>query len=187
VYAENGAAAISVLTDEKYFRGSLEHLRAVRAALPGVPLLRKDFVCDAYQVYEARAAGADAILLIVAELGRDEIREFSAVAGSLGMAALVETHSEDELATALDAGASLIGINNRDLRDFTVRIETAARLSQAIPTGVTVVGESGIFTADDVALLARGRGVDAVLVGEALVTAADVAAKTRELSGVGRA
>jgi indole-3-glycerol phosphate synthase len=183
VYAENGAAAISVLTDERYFRGSLDHLRAVRAALPHTPLLRKDFVCDAYQVREARAAGADAILLIVAQLLRSEIREFAAVASSLGMAALVEVHSADELAIALEVEATLIGINNRDLRDFTVKIETAARLSQAIPPEILVVGESGIRTAEDVALLSEGRGVDAVLVGEALVTARDVAAKVRELSG----
>jgi indole-3-glycerol phosphate synthase len=183
VYAANGAAAISVLTDEKFFHGSLEHLRAVRGALPHMPLLRKDFICDAYQVYEARAAGADAILLIVAQLTVPEIRQFSALARALGMAALVEVHSGEELATALEAGADFIGINNRDLRDFTVRIDTAARLAQSIPAHVTAVGESGIFSAVDVAYLSQGRGVDAALVGEALVTAADVAAKTRELSG----
>jgi indole-3-glycerol phosphate synthase len=185
-YAENGAAAISVLTDETYFRGSLDHLRAVRAALPRVPLLRKDFICDPYQVYEARAAGADAVLLIVAQLMSSEIRQFSALAKELGMAALVEVHSAEELAIALEAEAQFIGINNRDLRDFTVKIETAAHLSQAIPPALTVVGESGIFTREDVALLAQGRGVDAVLVGEALVTAPDVAAKARELSGKDR-
>ena len=151
VYAENGAAAISVLTDEAFFRGSLDHLRAVRAALPAVPLLRKDFVCDPYQVYEARAAGADAVLLIVACLALPELRDLAALARSLGMAALVEVHSERELAIATDAGASLVGINNRDLHDFTVSIGTAARLCQSIPPEVTVVGESGIFTASDVA------------------------------------
>ncbi len=175
-----------MLTDEKYFRGALEHLRAVRSALPGAPLLRKDFICDPYQIYEARASGADAILLIVAQLVLSEIREFSALAHDLGMAALVEVHSAEELAIALQAGATFIGINNRDLRDFTVRIDTAARLAQGIPPEVTVVGESGIFTAADVAFLSEGRGVDAILVGEALVTAADVAAKARELSGVDR-
>jgi indole-3-glycerol phosphate synthase len=186
VYAENGAAAISVLTDETYFRGSLDHLAAVRAALPGLPLLRKDFVCDPYQVYEARAAGADAILLIVAQLMLAEIRQFAALATELGMAALVEVHSAEELAIALEAAADFIGINNRDLRDFTVRVDTAARLAQGLPPEVTVVGESGIFTRADVALLSEGRGVDAILVGEALVTAPDVAAKVRELSGVDR-
>jgi indole-3-glycerol phosphate synthase len=186
VYAENGAAAISVLTDETYFRGSLDHLRAARAALPRMPLLRKDFVCAPYQIYEARAAGADAILLIVAQLLLSEIREFAALARSLGMAALVEAHSGDELAIALAAGADFVGINNRDLRNFTVKIDTAARLAQDLPPEITVVGESGIFTREDVALLSLGRGVDAILVGEALVTASDVAAKTRELSGVDR-
>lgn len=183
IYAANGAAAISVLTDEQYFRGSLDHLRAVRAALPHVPLLRKDFICDAYQIVEARAAGADAILLIVAQLLPAELRAFAALAQSLGMAALVEVHSANELTIALDAGAAFIGINNRDLRDFTVKIDTAARLAQGLAPEITVVGESGIFTRADVALLSQGRGVDAVLVGEALVTAADVAAKARELSG----
>jgi indole-3-glycerol phosphate synthase len=186
IYAENGAAAISVLTDETYFRGSLDHLRAVRAALPHTPLLRKDFICDPYQVYEARAAGADAVLLIVAQLMRVEIREFSALARELGMAALVEVHSAEELAIAREAGADFIGINNRDLRDFTVRIETAARLAQGIPPEIAVVGESGIFTAEDAAFLSEGRGVDAILVGEALVTAPDIAAKARELSGAVR-
>ncbi len=185
-YAENGAAAISVLTDETYFRGSLDHLAAVRAALPRMPLLRKDFICDPYQLYEARAAGADAILLIVAQLMLAEIREFSALAKELGMAALVEVHGADELAIAREAGADFIGVNNRDLRDFTVKIETAARLSQGIPPEITVVGESGIFTREDVTFLSHGRGVDAILVGEALVTAPDVAAKVRELSGTGQ-
>jgi indole-3-glycerol phosphate synthase len=185
-YAENGAAAISVLTDEKYFRGALEHLQAVRHALPAVPLLRKDFICDPYQVYEARASGADAILLIVAQLVLSEIREFSTLAHSLGMAALVEVHSAGELTIAMQAQATFIGVNNRDLRDFTVRIDTAATLSQGIPAEITVVGESGIFTAADVAFLSQGRGVDAILVGEALVTAPDVAAKARELSGTDR-
>jgi indole-3-glycerol phosphate synthase len=183
LYAANGAAAISVLTDERFFRGSLDHLRQVRAALPHMPLLRKDFICDAYQVHEARAAGADAILLIVAQLLRAEIIEFAALARALDMASLVEVHSEAELTTALETGATLIGINNRDLRDFTVKLDTAARLSQSVPPEVLVVGESGIFNAGDVARLSQGRGVDAVLVGEALVTAPDIAAKARELSG----
>ena len=199
IYAENGAAAISVLTDERYFGGSLDHLRAVAQQMQGgraqggraqgLPLLRKDFVCDPYQVYQARAAGADAILLIVAALAPVLLAELLALAQGLGMAALVEVHDEAELETALASCARLIGINNRNLRDFTVSLETTLRLGRRVPTDVCLVAESGIFTAEDVARLAEvereggGRGVDAILVGEALVTAADVGAKVRALSG----
>ena len=183
VYADNGAAAVSVLTDEKFFGGSLDHLVAVRTALPDVPLLRKDFTCDPYQIYEARAAGADAILLIVAHLATADLLRFADLAAGLGMAALVEVHSAAELAVALETGAALVGINNRDLRDFSVTLDTAARLTQSVPAETTVVGESGILPPDDVALLSQGRGVDAILVGEALVTAADTAAQVRALSG----
>lgn len=182
-YTENGAAAISVLTDQKYFRGSLEHLRAVRAHLPTTPLLRKDFIFDPYQVYEARAAGADAILLIVAALDPHAMLELSGLAVDLGMAALVEAHTAAELATALACGAKLVGINNRNLHDFSVRLETTIELAPRVPPDCILVAESGIFTAADLERLAQGRGVDAVLVGEALVTAADVAAAVRGLSG----
>jgi indole-3-glycerol phosphate synthase len=188
IYAENGAAAISVLTDERFFGGSLDHLRAVARA-QGLPLLRKDFVYDPYQVYQARAAGADAILLIVAALTPELLTELLALAQNLGMAALVETHDEAELETALASRARLIGINNRNLHDFTVSLETTLRLGRRVPTEVCLVAESGIFTAEDVARLAEvereggGRGVDAILVGEALVTAEDVGAKARALSG----
>jgi indole-3-glycerol phosphate synthase len=181
-YAENGAAAISVLTDQKYFRGALAHLVAVRAALPGVPLLRKDFVCDPYQVYEARAAGADAILLIVAALDGAQLADLGALARELGMAALVEVHAAEELDTALALDAPLVGINNRNLHDFTVRLETALELAPRVPADRLLVAESGIFTAADVARLEFGRGVDAILVGEALVTAPDVPARVRQLS-----
>ena len=194
IYAENGAAAISVLTDERYFGGSLDHLRAVAQQMQGgraqgLPLLRKDFVCDPYQVYQARTAGADAILLIVAALAPVLLAELLALAQGLGMAALVEVHDEAELETALASCARLIGINNRNLHDFTVSLETTLRLGRQVPTDVCLVAESGIFTAEDVARLAEvereggGRGVDAILVGEALVTAADVGAKVRALSG----
>ena len=193
IYAENGAAAISVLTDERFFGGSLDHLRAVAEAqggqAQGLPLLRKDFICDPYQVYQARAAGADAILLIVASLPPPLLAELLALAQDLGMAALVETHDEAELETALASRARLIGINNRNLHDFTVSLETTLRLGRRVPAEVCLVAESGIFTAEDVARLAEvereggGRGVDAILVGEALVTAADVGAKVRALSG----
>jgi indole-3-glycerol phosphate synthase len=193
VYAANGAAAISVLTDERFFGGSLDHLRAVARAQGGraqsLPLLRKDFICEPYQVYQARAADADAILLIVAALAPPLLAELLALAHALGMAALVETHDEAELEIALASRARLIGINNRNLHDFTVNLETTLRLGRRVPAEVCLVAESGIFTAEDAARLAGvereggGRGVDAILVGEALVTAADVAAKVRALSG----
>ena len=204
IYRANGAAAISVLTDGKYFGGSLDHLAAVAGLMrggqaqdgqaqdgqaQGLPLLRKDFVCDPYQVYQARAAGADAILLIVAALAPAPLAELLALAGGLGMAALVEVHDEAELETALACRARLIGINNRNLHDFSVTLTTTVDLARGVPPEVCLVAESGIFTAADVARLAEveraggGRGVDAILVGEALVTAPDVAAKVRELSG----
>ncbi|HXG41581.1 MAG TPA: indole-3-glycerol phosphate synthase TrpC [Dehalococcoidia bacterium] len=181
-YARAGAAAISVLTDEKYFGGSLDHLRQVREALPdGPPLLRKDFVIDPYQVLEARAAGADAVLLIAAALEHKELERLLATARDLGMDALVEVHDEAELEAALAAGADLVGINNRDLRTFRVDLETTVRLRPLVPPGVTVVAESGIHTRQDAARLAA-LGVDAILVGEALVTAPDPALKVQELS-----
>jgi indole-3-glycerol phosphate synthase len=193
IYTDNGAAAISVLTDERYFGGSLDHLRAVAVAqggrAQGLPLLRKDFICDPYQVHQARAAGADAILLIVASLATPLLAELLALAQDLGMAALVETHDEAELEIALASRARLIGINNRNLHDFTISLETTMRLGRRVPAEVCLVAESGIFTPEDVARLAEvereggGRGVDAILVGEALVTAADVGAKVRELAG----
>jgi len=180
-YVRAGAAAISVLTDERYFGGSLAHLAAVRWALPqGPPLLRKDFIVDPYQVYEARAHGADAVLLIAACLGEGELRELLALSRALGMDALVEVHDEEELGRALGAGASLVGINNRDLRTFRVDLGTTARLRPLIPPQVTVVAESGIQTPEDVAHMAA-LGVHALLVGEALVTAPDPAARARQL------
>ena len=187
-YADNGAAALSVLTDERYFRGSLHHLEAVRPQAPGVPLLRKDFICDAYQVYEARAAGAGAVLLIAAALTGDELAGLHELARTLGMAALVEVHAADELAGALACHPGLLGINNRNLHDFTVDLGTTESLAPQVPEDVCLVAESGIFCATDIARLdaiprpSGGRGIEAVLVGEALVTAADVGAKTRELA-----
>lgn len=185
-YAANGAAAISVLTDERFFSGALAHLEAVRGSLPGVPLLRKDFIFDPYQVYEARAAGADAILLIVAALSKDQLAELQSLARSLGMAALLEVHTEGELAQALACKPALIGINNRNLHDFSVTLAITEALAPGVPANICLVAESGIFTADDRRRLKQvrrnGSGVDAILVGEALVTAADVAAKTQELS-----
>lgn len=180
VYVAHGAAAISVLTDERFFGGHLAHLTAVRAA-GGVPVLRKDFVLDPYQVYEARAAGADAVLLIVAALDDARLTDLHALTVDLGMAALVEVHDEAELERALALGAPLIGVNNRDLRTFTVDLATTERLARLVPPDVTLVAESGIFSAADVRRMARA-GAHAVLVGEALVTAPDVPARVRELS-----
>ncbi len=180
IYAANGAAAISVLTDERFFGGDLAHLTAVRAAV-SVPVLRKDFVLDPYQVYEARAAGADAVLLIVAALDDARLADLHALVTELGMAALVEVNEETELARALALGAPLIGVNNRDLRTFTVDLATTERLAGLLPEGVTLVAESGIFTVDDVWRMGAA-GAHAVLVGEALVTASDVGERVRELS-----
>ncbi len=188
IYAQGGAAAISVLTDERYFRGSLDHLRAIRAAVD-LPLLRKDFVYDPYQVYEARAAGADAILLIVAALAAEQLADLHALAAELGMAALVEVHTAAELEAALALRAGLVGINARNLHDFSVSLETTRDVARRVPSEVCLVAESGIHTVDDVAWLGQvpraggGQGVEAILVGEALVTAPDVATKARELSG----
>lgn len=186
LYAENGACALSVLTDKKFFLGDLEtlyDLRFKRQML--LPLLRKDFIIDELQLYQSRAIGADAVLLIATALP-DQARfaGLHALALELGLTPLVEVHDESELGRAmLLKDIRLIGINNRDLTTFAVRLETTERLRPMIPTGVKVVAESGIFTAQDVGRLAKAN-VDAVLVGEALVTAPDIAAKVRELSGV---
>jgi indole-3-glycerol phosphate synthase len=179
-YAGHGAAAISVLTDEPFFLGSLDDLAAVRKAV-SVPVLRKDFVIDPYQVHEGRAAGADAILLIVAALGDAQLADLHAQIAALGMSALVEIHDEGELERALRLAPPLIGINNRDLRTFSVDLGTTARLAPRVPENVTLVAESGIFTGADVRDMGR-LGVHAVLVGEALARAQDTAAKVRELS-----
>jgi len=182
-YAAAGAAAISVLTEERHFQGSLDHLRAIREVCPdGPPLLRKDFLFDEYQLYESRCAGADAVLLIAAIPEPALLRELIAVSRSLGMDSLVEVHDEYELERALAAGAQIVGINNRDLRTFQVDLSTTERLAPLVPDGRTFVAESGIFSRADIERLAAG-GVDAVLIGEALVTAPDPATKVRELLG----
>ena len=178
-YARHGADAISVLTDAKFFSGSLDDLEAVRAAVD-VPLLRKDFVLDEYQLWEARAAGADAVLLIVAILEAAPLSELAAAAKGLGLAALVECHTATELDQALAIGATLIGINNRDLTTFETRIDTTLALLPQIPPGPIVVSESGFFTRDDVRRVIDA-GAHAVLVGEGLVKAPDVASKIHEL------
>lgn len=185
IYAQNGASAISVLTDEKFFMGKLETLRELRFALKSeLPLLRKDFIINESQLYEARANGADAILLIAAGLTDDRLlADLHACALSLGLTALVEVHDEAETERALKLpGVKLIGINNRNLATFEVTLETTERLRPMIPADIAVVAESGIFHAGDVERLANAN-VDAILVGEALVTSEDIPAKVRELSG----
>jgi indole-3-glycerol phosphate synthase len=182
-YAGNGAAAISVLTDEKYFGGSLDTLRGIARLDLGLPLLRKDFILDRYQLLEARLAGASAVLLIAAMLAPGQLRHLLAAAHGLGLEALVEAHDRQEVEKALEAGAALIGVNNRDLHTFTVSLETCLALRPLIPPEALMVAESGIHTLDDVARLAAA-GVEAMLVGEALVTAPDAAAKVRDLTGL---
>ena len=181
VYSGAGAAAVSVLTESAYFRGAFADLQAVRAEI-GLPLLCKDFVVDGYQVYKARAHGADAVLLIVAILTPRELRTLFETARSLGMTALVEVHSRKELERALQLSPRLVGINNRNLSDFSIDLETTLSLLRLIPEGVTVVSESGIHTRADVVRL-KSAGASAILVGEALVTSHDPAAKIRELLG----
>ncbi len=178
-YADAGAAAISVLTDERYFGGRLEYLEAVRRAIP-LPLLRKDFIVDPYQVDEARAGGADAVLLIVAALTPAELRALRIRAAGLGLDALVEVHDAGQLEAALAAGADLIGINNRDLRTFEVDLGVTERLAAAIPEGVVAVAESGIFSAGDVERL-EAAGAQAFLVGEALMREEDIGVALRRL------
>lgn len=186
LYAQNGASAISVLTDEKFFLGSLETLRRLRFERNfELPLLRKDFIIHESQVYEARVNGADAILLIAAALSDDALFTYlHALALELGLTPLVEVHDEAEAERALKIpDIRLIGINNRNLATFEVTLETTERLRPMIPESIAVVAESGIFNAGDVQRLARAN-VNAILVGEALVTSEDIPAKARELSEV---
>jgi indole-3-glycerol phosphate synthase len=182
-YASNGAAAISVLTDPR-FQGEIEHLTLVKktGASQGAPVLRKDFIFDPYQVYEARAAGADAILLIVAILSAAKLKELLGLSMEMRMQCLVEVHDEEELLVALDAGAEVVGINNRDLRTFTTDLAVTERLAPLVPRGKIIVSESGISNRDHLRRVGK-HGVNGVLVGEALVTATDVGEKVRELTG----
>jgi indole-3-glycerol phosphate synthase len=179
-YQRGGAIAVSVLTEGPNFGGSLEDLCAAREAC-SLPLLRKDFIVDSYQLHEARAAGADAVLLIVAALSGGALEALYADAGSLGLDVLVEVHDRDELDVALALGAQLVGVNNRDLRDFSVDLERTARLMKHVPPDVSVVSESGIASAAQLRAL-HDRGVQGVLVGESLMRAADPAAALRELT-----
>lgn len=171
-YQQAGAAAISVLTDGRHFQGSLTHLRDVRETVK-TPVLRKDFIFDPYQVYEARVAGADALLLIAAVLSKNEMADLLALTHKLGMNALVEVHTAQELARVLPLQPRIIGINNRNLQTFQVDFENTARLRDQIPAGILTVGESGLKTAADVQRMAQ-IGIDAVLVGETLVRSKDV-------------
>jgi indole-3-glycerol phosphate synthase len=180
-YETGGAQALSVLTDVDFFQGSLDYIPAVRAAV-GLPVLRKDFIIHECQVNQARAYGADAILLIVAILDQHQLRDYRELAEGLGMDSLVEVHDEWEAERALESGAGLIGVNNRDLRDFTLDLNTTLKVKKEIPAEVPVVSESGIKTNEDIRLLAA-HGVKAVLVGETLMRAEDRGVALRELLG----
>ncbi len=181
IYAGNGASAISVLTDHEFFGGDLSFLSAIRNAVD-VPLLRKDFTIDEYHIYQARAAGADAVLLIVAILTPEQLREFIGVAKHLDLAALVEVHTQTELDIALDVGAEIIGINNRDLKTFHTDIATSFHLRKSIPNDKIVVSESGIYSREDVIRLGEA-AMDAILVGESLMRSADIGGKVGALLG----
>lgn len=180
-YQNAGAAALSVLTERRYFGGRPNDLVRARAATR-LPVLRKDFIFDAYQVYESRALGADAVLLIARILGRDRLSRMLAEIDKTGIEALVEVHSEAELDDALVAGARMVGVNNRDLGTFETDLGVVERLAPLVPEGVQVVSESGCRTAEDVARL-RAVGVDAALIGGALMESDDINAKMRELLG----
>ena len=182
IYASNGAAAISVLTDKKYFQGDIEYLMKVKGIVGArsIPVLRKDFIIDLHQIYQSRAYGADAILLIVAANDKTKLTEMIHLCSELWMQAVVEVHSEDELEIALEAGAEIIGINNRNLETFIVDLQVTEKLASLIPENKVIVSESGIRTRADIDYLAK-HGVNAVLVGEALVSSEDPAMVLRSL------
>ena len=179
MYAQGGAAALSVLTDEEFFQGAMSDLEASRAAV-ALPVLRKDFTIDEFHIIEAAAHGADAVLLIAAILSVTEMRRFRELAARFHMAALAEVHDEDELAAALDSGAEIIGVNNRNLHTFEVSLETSLRLAEMMPTSIIKVAESGIHSRHDVERL-QAAGFHAFLVGEHLMKAADPVAALRAL------
>ena len=183
IYETNGARAISVLTDERYFKGSLKDLGAVRDAA-NLPLLRKEFVVDAYQIYEARAAGADAVLLIVSLLTKEALRDYISLTAELGLAALVEIHTGKELEQAMKVDARIIGINNRNLKTFKTDLKTTFDLVRDISKDRIIVSESGIQSGADIVRL-QTAGVDAVLVGEALMRKEDIGGALRALIGGG--
>lgn len=185
IYAANGASAISVLTEVRYFQGGLSYIQEIKAALGDrqIPLLRKDFLTDPYQIYESRASGADALLLIVAILPAAKLAELLGLSHKLGMSCLVEVHNEAELKIALESKARIIGINNRDLNTFETDLDTTRRLRPLVPKDRIVVSESGIKDRSDIEKLG-GWGVDAVLIGESLMASRDIAAKMKELMPV---
>ena len=186
IYEKAGAVAISVLTEEDHFRGSLDDLRAMRAVVE-VPILRKDFTFDEFQIYEAAAAGSDAILLIVSMLGTDRLRELRSLAeGELGLDALVEVHTREEMERAVDAGSRLIGVNNRDLRTFEVSLDVSRELVRFAPPDATLVAESGLRTRDDLVEL-RSVGYSGFLIGEALMRSDDPENELRKLSMISSA
>jgi indole-3-glycerol phosphate synthase len=180
-YADNGASAVSVLTESQYFQGSLNHLKDIRKTLGNrIPLLRKDFIYDPYQIYESRACGADSLLLIVAILSPQKLEGLLGLSHELGMGCLVEVHNEAELDIALKSRARVIGINNRDLNTFTVDLTTTERLRPLIPPDRIVVSESGIKNRNDMEKLKKW-AVNAVLIGEVLMSSPDIAARMKEL------
>ncbi|MCD8096847.1 MAG: indole-3-glycerol phosphate synthase TrpC [Lachnospiraceae bacterium] len=183
-YEQAGADCVSVLTEPKWFLGSDDIFREIRAAI-SLPMIRKDFTVDAYQIYEAKAMGADAVLLICALLSTERVREYLAICDALGLSALVETHDEKEIESAVRAGARVIGVNNRNLKNFTVDFSNASRLREQIPPDAVYVAESGVKDARDVASLSK-IGADAVLVGEALMRAEDKRARLAEFRGAVR-
>jgi indole-3-glycerol phosphate synthase len=182
IYEEEKASALSVLTEERFFMGRLEHIGLVRAATK-LPILRKDFVIQEYQIYQARAYEADAVLLIAALLDDVQLKDFGAIAKGLGMIGLVEVHDEAEVEKGLATGSKLIGINNRDLKTFMTDLETTFRLVKRIPDDRIVISESGIGSAQDITRLEEA-GLDAVLIGETFMKSPDIRAKMRELFGV---
>jgi len=181
IYADNGATCLSVLTDERFFMGHLRFLGLIRETV-SLPLLRKDFICDPYQIHEARAAGADAILLIAAMLDLNQLREFHAVARELYLDVLLEVHDEVEMEAALQTDCTLIGVNNRNLRTFATDLGTTARMARMLTPDRLLVDESGINNRADIERL-RADGASAFLVGESLMREADIGAKLRELLG----
>ena len=178
-YERAGARAVSCLTEEHYFQGSSKYLQKIRENI-SLPILRKDFIIDPYQIYEAKCIGADAILLIAAMLDTSTMKEYRKIARSLDLEVLAESHNEEELDNVLEAGCEIIGINNRNLKTFEVTLETTVRLAQRVPKGYTLVSESGIRDNGDIRLL-RSCGADAVLIGETLMRSGDIAGSMREL------
>lgn len=178
-YQKAGAAAVSCLTEEYYFKGSAEYFKAVRKVID-IPMIRKDFIIDPYQIYEAKAMGADAILLIAAILSTEQMKEYREIAESLKIDVLAESHNETELTSVINAGCTIFGINNRNLKDFSVTLDTTKRLAGLVPEGGIIVSESGISTAEDMKFLADC-GADAVLIGETLMRSGSVENSVKEL------